>query len=563
MRKLKSLQLLLMSLTILIMMIVVSLEIYLWLSIRDEIITKETYRIFEEVNYQYVRQLDDRLQICKKIADSIKSNEKIKVLLNNVRNEKINFRTASSQITTEVMKQLNTVSVNLNVVKGVCVHTTQDKSITAYMQTGCKPLDIPDGWYKQPKVDYYDYYWISQPQDNLYMLTYIMEGTRIVALLEIEFIDTLLSEIVQNTSSGLNMTVKIMEGENVLYYQGEKETNDAISCSMLLNGGRWSIYSTLSDNYIDRETKRFIWYTFPIVLFALLLLLGVVLIFYRTVINPLKTITGGLQRVQSGCLDVRLPSATWREYEIVNENFNFMVVKLQELLDTIIKQNKKVRELEVLSLSAKFDPHFIYNTLDAIKWELELADRLEMSRLIVNFSTLLRYAVSIDDELPSIRRDFSFIERYIGIKQIQSPQSFEYRIELDDSIADYPIPRLLIQPLVENVIKYGFDGLEYTGMLLVSAVAAERGILITVSDNGQGLDKKQLDYYNWAFKRWEQGGESMVKNGGLGLYLVCGNVKTHYGSAYGLSLAPTPKGGLTVYVYIGCYPALDHFVSRE
>lgn len=563
MKKSKSLKWYLVLLLSLIFCVVIVLQIINGEFVLKEVIASKTRQIFEEVNYQYTRQLNDRISMSKKIADGIISNEKIKLLLAKQNREGFNYNTTVSQITMEVMKQLNTVSVNYNVVKGVTVHLMDGRTITGYCGYNYEPMHIDQGLGKDLKAEYFDYYWsFSDEDEGLCMLKYVADGSRVVGLLEIEFIDNLFGEILSTTASGLDMIVSIQDAAGLILCSNQwqsgmiTQTKDDIVSLIPLNNRKWMLKSILPGDYLRTEFNRAMYMNIWIFAAASLPLFIIIFMIYYSVLNPLQQITNGLRYMQMRQWDFRLPQMTWSEFNLVSASFNEMADKLQEYHEQIKNQEKHFRELEMLSLASKFSPHFIYNTLDMIKWELELANRPEISELIVRFSQLLRYSISAETSAVPVWRDFRFIESYLLINRILSAKKLSFEINSTEDANHCFIPKLLIQPLIENSLKHGFANMSVEGNINIRASIAENILLIVVSDNGCGIDASMIDRLNRLLDQWNDGQKEAMREIGLGLYLVNSLIKHHYGPAYGIQLSTNDDGGLDVSVSLSHFPSI-------
>ncbi len=549
-KKTRSLNFRLLLMLGLILLAFTVVQFFFWRYTSVNVITRKAEQIFDEVNYQYMRQLNERLQFCKKIVDGIKGDTTVLLDIQRIYNRKMNFLTASSDITAAVMRQLNTVSVSPSYVRGVRIYLSDGRSIQCYATTsGISPVGR---WNGDIRPEYFDYEWKVGSGNRLSMSTYITEGTRVIGMLTLDFFDEFLSEIVDSNYNKLDMGVSIADTNGTVYYTNSAwgECDDkAIVSNMLLNGGRWIITGRLSGQYIEKEIASYSIVHFSVAMAVLILLLLFEALIFRSVFEPLRGITRGMQEMHAGKLDYRLPPCKWCEYDIVYRNFNSMADRIQESVHTIAVQGERFRDLQIASINAKFNPHFLFNTLDTIRWELEMSENHQMSRTIVQFSKLLRYSVSMERELVEIQKDFQYVGYFLEVHSSFHPGQFDYSVNIEEGVGSFLIPKLFVQPIVENAIRHGFEYMQAGGRIEIRVLAEDGRIVIIVSDNGRGMEAERIDQINQTLCEWDDDG-TQVRKLGLGLYLVNGKAKYYYGSACGLTVSDNPDGGLTVVVRI-------------
>lgn len=187
------------------------------------------------------------------------------------------------------------------------------------------------------------------------------------------------------------------------------------------------------------------------------------------------------------------------EFQFLSENINQMLDELEELNQNNLSLIKENVISERKMLEAQFNPHFLYNTLETIRvatyYDTELANKL-----ILNLNTILRYSISKLNEVATIKTDMIYIENYLEICK-ERFERFAYEIIVDEQTEEFLIPKLLILPIVENSMKYGFRERKDL-QLLIKVVRDEESVIIKVKDNGGGIDDSTLVKVNSnAFKK--------------------------------------------------------------
>jgi len=226
--------------------------------------------------------------------------------------------------------------------------------------------------------------------------------------------------------------------------------------------------------------------------------------------------------VQNGQLDF-LENNSDDEFGVIVEDFNFMIKKLRELLKTTVSQQKNYNELAIQSLLAKLNPHFLYNSLDMIYWKLILEDKEEIAKNITMLANILRYSISTDKKIVTIKEDMEQQENYLLLQQLQLNNQLEYTITIPESLEYSKIPKLLIQPLIENSIKYAFKNTEPPYKIDIAITSDTQFMYIAIKDNGSGLSKDAM--------------QRISENKGLGISIVKRLIASTYGDNSSLKIA--------------------------
>lgn len=245
----------------------------------------------------------------------------------------------------------------------------------------------------------------------------------------------------------------------------------------------------------------------------------------RHLSQPVRDLSQAMGRVEKGDLEVRISTVREDELGQLSTSFNRMVERYrQNLTDTVARQ-KELNDTQLRMMHAQLNPHFLYNTLDSMKW-LGVANNVpKVSALAADLAVLLRASISENDFVP-LEKELEWIERYIDIQSIRFEDSFTCEIDVQEEFQGCMVPKLILQPLVENAVIHGVaDG--KNGYIKLWAERTEKGFTITVSDNGCGMTKALVDDLN--------SGETRIPHGHLGLYNVDSILRLHYGNQYGIT----------------------------
>ena len=211
---------------------------------------------------------------------------------------------------------------------------------------------------------------------------------------------------------------------------------------------------------------------------------------------------------------------------------------------------RNLRKAELRTLQAQINPHFLYNTLDAIVWKAEAGEKDEVIQLTSALSDFFRISLSSGADWIPIRQEKKHIEGYLKIQQTRYRDIMDYEIDIPDMIGDYFILKLLVQPLVENAIYHGIKIKRGGGMIKVSAKEEDGKLTFTVKDTGLGMTPEQLGALNDRMIN-EQPTVSHGGSGGFGLVNVNLRIRLYYNQTDGLKITSGP-GGTEVSFTVPC-----------
>ena len=256
----------------------------------------------------------------------------------------------------------------------------------------------------------------------------------------------------------------------------------------------------------------------------------------RRVSQPVQALNDAMRRVEEGDLDARAELRGSDELAQLSGRFNGMTQRLKQNLDDSLRQQRELGEARMRMMQAQLNPHFLYNTLDTLKWLGKIHKVPEVSTISSNLADILRRSISADSMVP-LATALDTIDRYIEIQSIRFPGKFEYRAEAEPETLDLLIPKLMLQPLVENAVVHGFeDGSR--GEIVVSARMEGEKLAIDVRDSGCGMSEESRRRFLAAKAPGAQ-----PEQGHLGLYNVDAILRLVYGPAHDLQLIDDmPRG---------------------
>jgi two-component system sensor histidine kinase YesM len=274
-----------------------------------------------------------------------------------------------------------------------------------------------------------------------------------------------------------------------------------------------------------------------------------------------------MKQIQMRRFDVRFDYAYEDEVGKLGRTFNFMVDELQDQIHQmnayiselkaeklrVQNEQKLKRKAELKALQMQIAPHFLYNTLDSIKWLAEKNDQADISRIATALAAYFRTALSRGAEHITIAEELEHTASYLAIQSMRYGTLFDYTIEAEEAVRPLMTVKLILQPLVENAIYHGIKPSGRSGRIAIVAAAGPRqDIRITVSDNGSGIHPMKLQLIKKRLERSEG-----VSAEGYGIFNVNDRLKLYFGDDYGLDIHSEWGQGTRVTVRIPMYRKED------
>ena len=234
------------------------------------------------------------------------------------------------------------------------------------------------------------------------------------------------------------------------------------------------------------------------------------------------------------------------EITILSSQLNMMLGRMRMLMAGIKQKEQQKRKMELGFLQAQINPHFMYNTLFSIKCMVDMEKNEEASRMLVSFIQLLRSTLSNPDEFVTIKQEFHVLQQYADIQKFRYDDSFQVALECDEAVELKKIPKLLIQPLLENAIFHGVEFKKGEGMIIITAREKDGDVVVTVEDNGMGIQPEVIEKINR--------GEQISEKTHVGILNVKERIQLNFGENYGMKIESTQWMGTRI---ILTFPAID------
>ena len=228
-----------------------------------------------------------------------------------------------------------------------------------------------------------------------------------------------------------------------------------------------------------------------------------------------------------------------REVQNLSVSFEHMVHRIQKLMATVRSEEINLRKTELKALQAQINPHFLYNTLDSISWMCEQGKNAEAVLMVNALARLFRISISRGHELIPIRSEAQHAQSYLQIQSVRYKDQFSYEFDVEEGCLEYLCNKITLQPIIENAIYHGVNGLVDEGRIVIRVFSREDDIFFTVEDNGVGMEPEQIEEI---FRRKPDG------KSGIGIKNVNDRLKIWFGEKYGVTITSVPDEGTRVTV---------------
>ncbi|EGD47518.1 integral membrane sensor signal transduction histidine kinase [Ruminiclostridium papyrosolvens DSM 2782] len=216
----------------------------------------------------------------------------------------------------------------------------------------------------------------------------------------------------------------------------------------------------------------------------------------RIFFRKLKEIDKMITHIEAGRFDVRIKVDGVNEISRISESFNHMAERLQGLLVSMVQKEKAQREAEIHALQAQINPHFLYNTLENMRMQCEIDEYYVVANELANLGDLMRYSLHWESPKVKISEELNNIEQYIEIMRMRFNKRLIFQMECPEHLRNIMIPKLILQPLVENCFIHGFKDLLPPWEIYVNVFMKENKLIISVEDNGKGMGIERLEEIN-------------------------------------------------------------------
>ena len=297
----------------------------------------------------------------------------------------------------------------------------------------------------------------------------------------------------------------------------------------------------LENSYQEIQTNILIIIGFSVIL------LMIIYFFYSKMMNkPIRTLKDAMEQIQDGNLDTRVTIKSNDEVGFLAKGLNQMTENLQNHIQQVYIAEIRQRDAEIEALKTQIQPHYLYNTLDVIRMTAITNDDNVTAEMIDSLSGQLKYLKANARDMVTLQAEIDSIRNYFKIIRIRYENRFELEINIEENLLGLEVPQLIIQPVVENAVKYGLKPKSGTGVIAVNAREEDGCLEITVMDNGVGMEPERLKTVQERLESPETVKHPKSKRASLGLKNVYDRIKLMFGDTYGLEISSFENIGTMV-----------------
>lgn len=286
-----------------------------------------------------------------------------------------------------------------------------------------------------------------------------------------------------------------------------------------------------------------------IIVFAVILLAIIFLSYLipRSIIRPIQRLGAVTDQVAKGDLTVRSDVHAGVEVNVLSDSLNTMIDKINELLEQVTKEQIRLRKAEFELLQSQINPHFLYNTLDAIVWLAESGEQKKVVSMVGSLSEFFRMSLNQGKDVVSIKEELQHVRSYLEIQQVRYQDILRYEICVPEELYVYRIPKITIQPLVENALYHGIKNKRGVGKITITGYEEDGVFYVQVEDNGIGITEERLEQVRNGILGKVATGKAIY-----GLYNVNERIRLNFGEQYGISLESSYGEKTKVSVKLPC-----------
>jgi two-component system, sensor histidine kinase YesM len=298
--------------------------------------------------------------------------------------------------------------------------------------------------------------------------------------------------------------------------------------------------------------------TFLIIIFILMFVVVTMfgIRFARNITLPLENLVDGMQYVKVGdfkqARKKALTTSAFQDDEVgkLQQNFQTMIQQIDELINENYSKQLTIKETEFKALQAQINPHFLYNTLESINWLAKGNGQSQISKMVEALGFLLRNSISLKQPLITIEEELNVVKNYVVIQKYRFEDRLDFHLQVDLDIVGFYIPKLTLQPLVENAIHYALEPKIDPCKISIYSIVDKETIKLIVEDDGPGMETTFIE----KLKK----GEVKTRGQGVGLSNINDRIKLSYGERYGINIESEPNKGTKVIIVLPFNKGEDH-----
>ena len=327
----------------------------------------------------------------------------------------------------------------------------------------------------------------------------------------------------------------------------EEEFNNMVQTVVIKTVGYtgWKLVGVIKGTGISLnilKTRLFIVFVISLIIFIVVLINSY--ISFR-VTDPIRELEKSVKKLEEGNLDADIYMGGSYEIQHLGKSVQDMKYRIKGLMQDIVTEHEEKRKSEFNSLQAQINPHFLYNTLDIIVWQIENEKQSEAVHTVTALARFFRLSLGKGKNIVTVKAEIEHVKNYLMIQHMRFKNKFDYEFDVENDVLELSSLKLMLQPLVENAIYHGMEFMDGDGLITIKAWREDNELYLSVADNGLGMTEDKVNLI--------LAGRSNSGNGrgsGIGVKNVNERIKLYFGEGYGLKIDSEPDVGTTITIHL-------------
>ena len=290
------------------------------------------------------------------------------------------------------------------------------------------------------------------------------------------------------------------------------------------------------------KTRLFIVFVIFLIIFIVVLINSY--ISFR-VTDPIRELEKSVKKLEEGNLDADIYMGGSYEIQHLGKSVQDMKYRIKGLMQDIVTEHEEKRKSEFDSLQAQINPHFLYNTLDIIVWQIENEKQSEAVHTVTALARFFRLSLGKGKNIVTVKAEIDHVKNYLMIQHMRFKNKFDYEFEVDEDVLELSSLKLMLQPLVENAIYHGMEFMDGDGLIKIKAWREADELYLSVTDNGLGMTEEKV-----AMVLEGKSNSGNGRGSGIGVKNVNERIKLYFGEDYGLKIDSEPDVGTTIIIHL-------------
>ncbi|WP_407267753.1 sensor histidine kinase [Radiobacillus sp. PE A8.2] len=281
---------------------------------------------------------------------------------------------------------------------------------------------------------------------------------------------------------------------------------------------------------------------------ALIFVIGAATFVSFKITKPIKVLANNMERIGTGDFSVEYDSLGKDEIGQLGDRFKQMVKLLNNYIEQVYEWELKNKNNQLRILQSQINPHFLYNSLQTIGTLALKSNKKSIYQLLNTLAQIMRYSINYKEDYVTLDKEFKYAKSYLKLQKQRFGDKFKYDLDLEDSVKEYKVPKMLLQPLIENYFKHGFNNGD--GEIQICGKEKQTDLVIEISDNSGKLTDKVIERINYILHSDDDNLLNREEGRGIGLYNVVSRIRIFYGDQFSIIPLMNKDRGLTIRIII-------------